>query len=170
LCPLEVGIATQAQAQRVLSRLQSDEFSNEWGMVLHPWRRDVMSINTGLLALSAARYGHVDDALTIVTKMVRAFGYRTPGAVCEALPGEWCFLQLWSNLGLVSPAVECFLGIEPRAAERTLTIKPNLPAAWDWAEMKQLRIGDARFDIRVERDDEGYRVDVQSGDGWTIVR
>jgi glycogen debranching enzyme len=170
MCPVEVGIATSAQAQRVLARLQSDEFSNAWGMYLHPDRRDVMSINTGLLALSAARYGHVNDALTIVAKMVRAFGYRTPGAVCEALPGDWCFLQLWSNLGLVSPAVECFLGITPRAAERTLTIKPNLPAAWGWAEVKRLRVGDASFDIRVERDGEGYRVDVQGADGWTIEK
>jgi glycogen debranching enzyme len=168
MCPVEVGIATPAQARRVLARLQSDEFSNAWGMYLHPDRRDVMSINTGLLALGAARYGHVDEALAIVAKMVRAFGYRTPGAVCEALPGDWCFLQLWSNLGLVSPAVECFLGITPRAAERTLTIKPNLPAAWQWSELKRLRIGDASFDIRVERDGDGYRVGVQGGDGWTI--
>ena len=168
MCPVEVGIATPEQTQRLLARLQSDEFSNAWGMYLHPGRHDVMSINTGLLALCAARYGHADDALAIVQKMTRAFSYRTPGAVCEALPGDWCFLQLWSNLGLVSPAVECFLGIQPRAHERTITIKPNLPTSWPWAEVKQLRVGDAQFDIRIERDGDGYRVDVHGGDGWRI--
>ncbi len=168
LCPVEVGIATQEQARRVLARLQSDEFSSAWGMVLHPSRRDVMSINTGLLALAAARYGYADGALAIVDKLVRALGYRTPGAVSEALPGDWCFLQLWSNLGLVSPVVECFLGIGPRAAQRRLTIKPNLPSAWNWAEVKRLRVGDAHFDVRVERVGEGYRVDVRGDEGWMI--
>ncbi|MCS6847083.1 MAG: hypothetical protein RMN52_05135 [Anaerolineae bacterium] len=169
LCPIEVGLATPEQARRALNRLQSDEFSNAWGMYLHPEQRDVMSINTGLLALAAARYGYADEALAVVGKLVRAFSYRTPGAVSEALPGDWCFLQLWSNLGLVSPAIEGFLGIHPRAAERTITIKPNLPAAWDWAEVRQLRVGDARFDIRVERAGAGYRVDVAGGEGWRIL-
>jgi len=170
MCPLEVGLATPAQAARVLKRLQSAEFCGDWGMFLHPDRQDVMSINTGLLALSAARYGFVDEAIAIVSKLTRAFGYRTPGSVCEALPDQWCFLQLWSNVGLMSPMVECMLGIAPRAHERTLTIKPKLPTAWHWAEVKQLRIGDARMDIRVERDGDAYRVDVQGGAGWRIVR
>lgn len=168
MCPIEVGIATPEQAQRSLARLQSAEFCNEWGMYLHPERHDVMSINTGLLALAAARYGYADDALAILHKLVRAFSYRTPGAVCEALPDQWCFLQLWSNVGLVSPVIEHFLGIAPRAAEHTITIAPNLPTAWDWAEVGRLRVGDAHFDIRVERDGAGYRVDVQGGEGWTI--
>lgn len=166
LCPLEVGIATPAQAERSLQRLMSDEFCDEWGMYLHPQRHDVMSINTGLLALCAARYGRVDDALAIVNKLVNAFGYRTPGAVCEALPDKWCFIQLWSNLGLVSPAVECFLGVQPRAHERVLRIQPNLPSAWDCLEVKRLRAGDASFDIRVTRNGDGYDVHVQGPADW----
>ncbi|MCS7057041.1 MAG: hypothetical protein NZM18_12810 [Thermoflexales bacterium] len=168
LCPLEVGLATPAQARRALDRLQSDEFGNAWGMYLHPDRHDVMSINTGLLALAAARYGYADEALAIVNKLTRAFSYRTPGAVSEVLPDAWCFLQLWSNVGLVSPAIEGFLGIQPRAAERMITIAPNLPTAWDWAEVRRLRVGDAYLDIRIERADAGYRVHVAGGEGWRI--
>lgn len=168
MCPVEVGLATPAQAERALDRLGSSEFCDEWGMVLHPERRDVMSINTGLLALANARYGRADQALEIVRKLVRAFGHRTPGAVGEALPGQWCFMQLWSNLGLVAPAVGCFLGIAPRAAERVITIKPNLPSDWAWAEVRQLRVGDARFDVRVERDGRSYRVSVGGGEGWRV--
>jgi glycogen debranching enzyme len=168
LCPLEVGIATPAQAARALQRLLSDEFCNEWGMYLHPQRHDVMSINTGLLALCAARYGKTDDALGLVNKLVRAWGHRTPGAVCEALPDQWCFIQLWSNLGLVSPVVECFLGVQPRAREQVLRIAPNLPAAWDRLEAKRLRVGDARFDIRVTRDGAKYRVEANGPADWRI--
>jgi glycogen debranching enzyme len=129
-----------------------------------------MSINTGLLALCAARYGQMDDALDIIARLTRAFGYRTPGAVSEALPDAWCFLQLWSNVGLVAPVVECFLGIQPHAAQRRLAIRPHLPSAWSWAEVKHLRVGDACFDIRAERAGESYHVEVTSDSkGWEII-
>jgi glycogen debranching enzyme len=171
MCPVEVGLATPEQAAQVLERLSTPEFCNEWGMFLHPQRHDVMSINTGLLALANARYGRVDQAHEFVRKLTHAFSFRTPGAVGEALPDRWCFLQLWSNVGLVSPVVERFLGIAPRAAERRLAIRPNLPSAWDWAEARQLRVGDARMDVRVERTgDVGrpYRVTVRGGEGWRV--
>jgi hypothetical protein len=169
LCPLESGIATPEQARRTLARLNSPEFSNDWGMYLHPNRHDVMSINTGMLALSAARYGDVGLAQQIVDKMVRAFSYRTPGAVCEALPDLWCFIQLWSNLGLVSPVIEGYLGIEPDAATRTLRIAPNLPAGWDRAAVHELRVGDDSIDVLVMRQGSGYEVTVDGTDGWTLV-
>jgi glycogen debranching enzyme len=167
-CPVEVGLATPEQAQRVLQRMYSAEFGNAWGMYLHPERHDVMSINTGLLALATARYGQVDAALDTVHKLVRAFSYRTPGAVSEALPDQWCFLQLWSNVGLVSPVVECFLGIEPRAAERRLRIAPNLPSTWAGAEVRRLRMGDTFMDVRFSRDQQGVRVEVGGASGWTL--
>jgi cellobiose phosphorylase len=85
------------------------------------------------------------------------------------LPDAWCFLQLWSNVGLVAPVVECFLGIQPRAAERTLVVHPRLPTAWAWAEVKRLRVGDAYFDIRVERAGTGYRVTTSGGEGWRVL-
>jgi hypothetical protein len=91
--------------------------------------------------------------------------------VGEALPDRWCFLQLWSNVGLVSPVVECFLGIAPRAAERRLAIRPKLPSDWEWAEARQLRVGDARLDIRIERSgssDRPYRITIRGGEGWSI--
>ena len=151
MCPVEVGIASPEQARRTLARLQSSEFCNAVGMYLHPDRHDVMSINTGMLALSAARSGHTQDALRISHTMAEQLSYRTPGTICEALPGQWCFLQLWSNVGIISPTVECFLGIEPDAARRVLRVVPDLPKAWDQAAVQHLRVGDAQFDVRVEQ-------------------
>jgi glycogen debranching enzyme len=113
MCPMEVGLATPDQAAQSFDRLLSPEFCNEWGMYLHPERQDVMSINTGLLALSLVRYGRIDDALRLVNQMAGALNVRMPGAISEALPGEWCFLQLWSALGMISPLVEGILGHRP---------------------------------------------------------
>jgi glycogen debranching enzyme len=169
MCPIEVGLATKAQASQALARLQSDEFCNEWGMRLHPNRNDVMSINTGLLALSLARYGHTQDALRMMRTYASTLSYRTPGAICEALPGKWCFVQLWSNLGVTSPTVECFLGIEPDAGRRKLRVVPNLPADWDAVEVQQLRVGGALVNVRAQRERGAITISVNGADAFELT-
>lgn len=160
LCPLEVGLATATQAEESFARLLTPEFCNEWGMYLHPERHDVMSINSGLLALALARYGRIDDALHLVQQMAGLLTARTPGAISEALPDQWCFLQLWSALGIVSPLVEGVLGIEPIAAERKLQVILNWPNDWDHVSLQQMRVGDTRFDITATRTAGQYTVQV----------
>jgi glycogen debranching enzyme len=175
LCPVEVGLATQEQAARLVARMHSPEFSTAWGLCLHPDRRSVMSINTGMLGLAAARYGLNDTALEIVRRMADALPYHMPGAISEALPDQWCFIQLWSALGVISPSVECFLGVAPRAAARLLRVVPNLPATWERLEAGRLRVGDTYVDIcaevhssgatlRVAGDATGYQLEL----GWSI--
>lgn len=175
LCPVEVGLATPRQASRLIARMQSPEFSDTWGLCLHPDRRNVMSINTGMLGLAAARYGLNEPALQIVRQLADALPYHMPGAISEALPDQWCFIQLWSALGVISPVVECFLGIAPRAAERLLRVVPNIPATWDRLAVTSLRVGQAQVDImaetreagatlRVGGDAPGFRLEL----GWTI--
>ena len=168
MCPVEVGIASPEQARRTLSRLQSSEFCNEAGMYLHPDRHDVMSINTGMLALAAARYGHTQDALRISHTLAVQLSYRTPGTICEALPGQWCFLQLWSNVGVISPTVECFLGIEPDAARRKLRVVPQLPKTWGDASVQHLRIGDSKFEVRVEQTSTQVSIEVTGDSAYEL--
>lgn len=164
ICPVEVGLATQEQANRLLERLESPEFSGEWGLYLHPLRQVVMSINTGIMALAEARYGRNEQALQIVRKLSEALPYRMPGAISEALPDRWCFIQLWSALGVISPVVEFFLGIAPRAGERKLRVVPNLPAGIDSLQLNKLRIGEAHFDIAVVRRSNAYSVRITGDD------
>ncbi len=163
MCPVEVGLANAEQATRVLARLQSPEFCNDSGMYLHPERHDVMSINTGLLALAAVRNGHTGDALRIVSQLAAQLSYRTPGTICEALPDQWCFVQLWSNLGVISPVVEGFLGITPDAGRNRITIRPQLPATWTEAQVNNLRVGSAQLNIHIRRTSLGQptQYDVQ---------
>jgi hypothetical protein len=162
-------LATNDQARKSLARLQSNEFCNKWGMRLHPNRDDVMSINTGLLILSLARYGYTQDALRWMRTYASTLSYRTPGAICEALPGKWCFVQLWSNLGVTSPTVECFLGIEPDAGRRKLRVVPNLPADWDAAEVHRLRVGAAQVDVMVQRDHNTISISVNGTAGFELA-
>ncbi len=164
LCPLEAGLATDEQAARAFARIESAEFCDEWGMVLHPDQRDVMSINTGLLALAEARYGRLEQALRYTRKLAEALTVRMPGAISEALPDRWCFLQLWSAVGIISPIVEGVFGVAPRAAERRLRVTANLPTAWPQAELRQMRLGEASVDLRIERRAPDLRVQVTCSD------
>ena len=175
MCPVEVGLATPYQATRLVARMQSPEFSDHWGLCLHPDRRNVMSINTGILGLAAARYGLNEPALELVRRQAEALPYHMPGAISEALPDQWCFIQLWSALGVISPVVECFLGVAPRAAERLLRVVPNLPSEWNRISAARLRVGDIYVDITAETHEAGaiLRVDVEAHDlrlelGWAI--
>jgi hypothetical protein len=146
----------------------------DWGMVLHPERRDVMSVNTGLLALAEARYGRLDQALRLVRKTASALDLRTPGAISEALPDRWCFLQLWSAVGIISPLVEGVFGVAPCAADRRLRVVSSLPAGWDHAELRNVRIGKDHFDIRLALHDGVFQTDVAGSGrfdlqvGWVI--
>jgi glycogen debranching enzyme len=168
LCPIEVGLATREQAARALARLTSAEFCNAWGMRLHPERDDVMSINTGLLTLALTRYGDVDAALRFVRQQAAALSLHMPGAISEALPDRWCFLQLWSALGVISPVIEGFLGIAPRAAERRLAVIPNLPTGWERVTLERVHVGEAQFDIAVERSATHYRVAVTGTEDFQV--
>lgn len=167
MCPLESGIATPEQAKLALARLRTDEFCGEWGMYLHPERHDVMTVNTGLLAYAAARYGDTGLALDMIAKLTRAFSYRTPGAIAEALPDLWCFYQLWSNYGIVSPVVEYFMGIAPRAHAREITIAPLLPDGWNSLRVERMRIGDDdELDASVTREGKTIRVRASGLNGY----
>lgn len=161
MCPLEVGLATPAQAAQSFARLLSPEFCNEWGMFLHPERHDVMSINTSLLALALVRYGRMDEAMRLVTQMAATLTVRMPGAISEALPGDWCFLQLWSALGIISPIVEGVLGIVPHAAERTLRVTPQLPTGWENVTLEEVQVGADQFTVRVSRQPNQYQLAVE---------
>jgi hypothetical protein len=160
LCPLEVGLATAEQAAQSFARLCSPEFCTEWGMVLHPERRAVMSINSGLLALALARYGRSAEALQLVQPLATALTLRTPGAISEALPADWCFLQLWSALGIIAPLVEGVLGIRPHVAHDTIHVLPNLPPDWDQAQLTRLRIGERWIAVRAQCEDTPARYTV----------
>jgi glycogen debranching enzyme len=160
MCPLEVGIATPDQAARSLQRLMSPEFCNAWGMRLHPDRDAVMSINTGLLTLAMVRYGQIDDALRFVKRQAAALPLHMPGAISEALPDQWCFLQLWSAVGIISPVVEGFLGVAPRAAAQRLSVIPQIPETWTRAALTDVRVGNARVDIHVTRSSSEFTVSV----------
>jgi glycogen debranching enzyme len=165
-CPFESGVAPAHRAARALARIGAAPFTGRWGMHLNGFaRREVMSINTGALAMAELRYGRVDRGLRLVRRLAETLTTFMPGALPEISPDGGCIVQAWSGYGVVWPVVTGLFGLRPEAHLRRLQLQPRFPDGWAGAELRRVRIGDALFDFAWD----GGELSVHGGDGWEIV-
>ena len=166
ITPLEAGLAPAERASRVLARVESSEFTGPWGMYLNGIERAAaMSINTGVLAVAELNYGRPDEALARVRVLAETLERHMPGAVPEILPDGGCFLQAWSGYAIAWPVVSQVFGLQPRAHERTLLLRPRFPAGWPRASLRDVRVGTNRFDLEWD----GAVLTVTSREpGWAV--
>lgn len=165
--PLEAGLVDPERASRVFARLESAEFSNKWGMYVNSLAGDdVMSINTGSLAVAELRYGRVDEGIRFIREIALGLKAWMPGAIAEISPNRGCFVQAWSGYGIAWPLVTQIFGLQPDAYQRRLTINPLLPPEWGEVALSNVRIGDATFEFRGNADCLRVRC---SDPSWTVL-
>jgi hypothetical protein len=68
--------------------------------------------------------------------------------------------QIWSEAMVITPAVRGLLGIEARAGGKELRFAPQLPANWNQVEARNVPAGEARFDLKLEREKERLTVTI----------
>ena len=79
--PVEVGIAPRDRAIRLLDQVR-DKNVGEYGPYLSAVEKQaMMTISTGVQAVSEARYGRIDQALWYMNKIVETFGRKLPGSI-----------------------------------------------------------------------------------------
>ena len=175
--PMELKIASEVQAQSALHRMRESDFRSPYGLYLSGfWQTEVMTISTGRQAVAEAQYAQVDAALDWMHRLADTMDLRMPGSMSEISPDSGCFVQAWSIYGLAVPVVEHFFGLDPHAGDRRVTIHCQMPHAWSWAELTNVRVADNRLDLRYRREGElqtlsvstreAWRIDV--ADGWTV--
>jgi len=167
----DAGLPTGAQAAALLEHLEGPEWTERHGLVLNATTdRRVMSLPTGALAVGEARYGRPEAALATLQRLAATFGAQAPGTLAEYSPEGGCFLQLWSNYGVVWPIVHYFFGLRPDVATRRLLCAPQLPADWPGAQLRALPLGATQADVTVEAGPEGVRVVVEMEDpSWEVT-
>ena len=177
--PIEAQIASEEQARQALLRMREADFRGPYGLYLSGlWHTQMMTISTGVQAVAEARYGYADAALDWLQRTARTMDWRMPGSMSEMSPDYGCFVQAWTLYGFAVPIVESFFGLDPRADERRVTICPQMPEAWPWAELTHVKIGDNALDLHYVRGDdddqilvistrEPWRIDF--GDPWAIA-
>ena len=187
--PLEMGLADSFRAHVALETAR--RFTNPFGMFVTGIDRDasaeedagsfakvkktfsytgaVMTLPTGVQAIAENNYGRPDHALDYLQRITRSFGYALPGSIYEVSPDYGMMTQAWNIYSYAVPVVQQFLGIRPEAGERKVRVAPQLPSAWDSARVENVRTGDNRLDVAIERGAERFRLTVrQTQPDWTI--
>src|ERR1700751_2953097 len=60
--------------------------------------------------------------------------------------------QLWTSAMVLSPAIRGLFGIDADAVHRNLRLRPHLPASWDFAEIRNVRVGEDLYEITLKPD------------------
>jgi glycogen debranching enzyme len=172
--PMEVGLAPRDKAIRALDRMGSPEFTGPWGTYLSGmYRTDMMTISTGVQAVAEARYDRMDESLRFVKLIASTFNKRLPGSISEMSPDYGCFVQAWTNYGIVWPLMTYMLGIQPRAYWKELTIRPRLPQAWNHASVEKVQLGFnnaanvLKLGIKRSDTEDVYQISLVTK-GWTV--
>jgi glycogen debranching enzyme len=140
--PMEVGLAPREQAVRALDRMGTDEFTGPWGTYLSGMNRThMMTISTGVQAVAECSYDRTDEALRYVRLIASTFSKRLPGSISEMSPDYGCFVQAWTNYGMVWPLMTHMFGIRPDAYRRELTLRPRPPSDWNRLSVEGVRLG-----------------------------
>ncbi len=184
------GIADEAKARGTAERLMHEDMFSGWGIrtlaaserAYNPlgyhlgtvWPHDNAIIATGF-----RRYGFDHEANRVFAGMMEAamdfVGYRLPevfagfGRKDYGVPVRYpiaCHPQAWAA-GAVPYMLHTALGLVPEAFDRRLrVVRPVLPDNIGRLELRRLRVGDARCDLRFDRGDGGaLRVEVLGTEG-----
>ena len=148
--PLEVGLAPLEHGRTSLARIQSD-YLNQWGL-MHTRGQDdrVWTLPTGVLSRGAYRYGDPDLGFRLLTDIAATLDHGAIGCFHELIPDGISFLQSWSASMFLRGTVEDLMGLTPRADRHEVTIAPQLPSTWKFAELTGVPIGDHRLNVRAE--------------------
>src|SRR6185295_19425532 len=134
---------------RALARIERDWVS-QWGLVHTRVREElVWTLPTGLLALTAFRYGQPGLGAHLLENIAVTANYGTLGAFKELIPIGLCFVQLWSAGLYLQGLIEGLLGLSPLAHLHRLAISPRLPAGWPSVRLSGLAIGEHVLSVRI---------------------
>lgn len=176
---LWTGIADHAKARRTAERLLRDDMFSGWGVRTLSARErrynpigyhvgTVWPHDNAILAAGLRRYGFLEAARQLFTAMLEAASFfpdfRLPEAFSGLSRAEYgvpvrypvaCHPQAWAA-GTLPYMLQTALGLQANAFERKLVVmQPVLPQNVRWAEVRNLRIGRGRVDLRFKQQDGG---------------
>jgi hypothetical protein len=104
--PMETGIAPRARAIQLLDKIRNENVG-EYGPFLSAVEKQaMMTISTGVQAVSEGNYGRTDEALWYVDRIVQTFNRKLPGSISEMMPDYGCFTIAWTSYGIVLPLIQ----------------------------------------------------------------
>jgi Bacterial alpha-L-rhamnosidase 6 hairpin glycosidase domain len=168
--PMETGIAPRDRALALLDRIRR-EHTGAYGPFLSATERQaMMTISTGIQAVSEGNYGRTDEALWYVGRIVETFNRVTPGSISEMMPDYGCFVIAWTSYGIVLPLIQHVFGVQPDAINRTVVLDPHMPTGWEDMSLEDLPVGSTTISFSRRKTGQGIEYDVASKEGgWTFL-
>lgn len=167
------------QAEPMLERWASSEFSTDWGTRLLSDKTEfydpisyhqgsVWPLFNGWVSVAEYRAGHPLSGYTHLMQNADLTFAQDLGSVTELLSGEFYQVlgrstahQLWSSAMVISPVLRGMFGLRWDGSRHELSVSPHLPADWDAAAIHRLPFGDARVDLTMHR--EGQSLVITAG-------
>lgn len=188
--PMEMGIADERKAIQALDK--GRKFVNPFGVFVTGIDRDdssesedgsfsgskvfsytgaVMTLPTGVQAISENNYGRPDKALEYLQMMTKSFGFALPGSIYEVSPDYGMMTQAWNLYSYAVPLVTQFFGIKPQAHRRLIYITPQMPLSWKSAKIERVSIGENEISMDWKRNDNGLtEIEIiQTVPDWEII-
>jgi glycogen debranching enzyme len=187
------GIVPKAKAARAVERLLRPDMGSGWGIRTlsadHPsfnphsyQNGSIWPHDNGLIAIGFKRYGFHAEAARIARDISGACSYfmlhqmpelfaglaRDPESFPVQYPGA-NVPQAWAA-GSVFALLQAIIGFQPHGDEGVLYLDPWQPSWLPDLTLRDLRVGEQTFDLRIEGVDGDARVDVLRGDPGKIRR
>lgn len=175
-----------SDADTMFADWAGEHFSTDWGTrsvadnssVFDPisyHQGSVWPLFTGWVAMSEYRTDRALSGYMHLMQNADLTWAQDPGDVTEVISGQYfepmgrsSSHQLWSSAMVLAPAIRGLLGIEADALHHNLEITPHLPAQWDFARVKHVRIGNDLVDIDMERKERHLEIDAVSNQAMVL--
>src|SRR6266550_4148056 len=168
--PMETGIAPRARAIQALDKIRNENVGAYGPFLSAVERQAMMTISTGVQAVSEGNYGRTDEALWYVDKIVQTFNRKSPGSIAEMMPDYGCFTIAWTGYGIVLPLIQHVFGIQPDAMNKTVVFEPHLPTGWENISVDNLAIGTTIVSFSRAKTARGIEYTIEAREsGWTFV-
>jgi glycogen debranching enzyme len=167
--PLWWRTLQEERAQTEIDHLGSGSIATDWGARIISNRSQlydplsyhygsVWPLFTGWASMGAYRYGRPQVGYQALMANVLLTYPGALGYVTELLSGDFnapfgrsSHHQVWSEAMVVTPIMRGLLGIEVSEGGRLLSFAPQLPADWDRVQARGVPVGNARYDLSLER-------------------
>ena len=168
--PVETRIAPEDRALRLLKKIRA-EHVGEYGPYLSAVERQaMMTISTGVQAVSEYKYGRTEEAMWYVGKIVETFNRVLPGSITEMMPDYGDFTQAWTSYGIVMPLVEHIFGIQPDAPTKSVVFEPHLPRGWENISITNLPVGANTVSFSRSKTEKGSQYVLKGEErGWNYI-
>jgi glycogen debranching enzyme len=180
------GGAGLDQPQASLRRWASHDFATDWGL------RDVASSDplydsmsyhqgsvwplfTGWAAMAQYRAGNSLAGYQSTMQNADLTTAQDLGAVTELLSGDLfepfgrsTSHQLWSSAMVVTPVLRGMFGIDADGLNHRVKVTPRIPADWNQAEVKRMRVGESVVDVSYKREGASMRISLRQLEGVPV--